>query len=140
MLHNAETQKWVREQGSYEERLAGLEEELALAQHVAGQLDDQKQENLMLKETIDRLRFEMDELRVSTRAGAEKSVSRQASVSRSLGAEIARGMKEAKWDSDEENEEESVGGETAIDEDDDDTESEDVVQTIITRKKKVRSS
>ncbi|KAF9260221.1 hypothetical protein L218DRAFT_827851, partial [Marasmius fiardii PR-910] len=54
--------KWSRERDTYEDRIARLEKELT-AQTAHASLDEQKQENLILKETIDRLRFDMDELR-----------------------------------------------------------------------------
>ena len=52
-LHSVEAQKWLREQANYEERIAILEGELSIAQQAQAQLDEQKQENMILKETID---------------------------------------------------------------------------------------
>ncbi|KAL1949543.1 hypothetical protein VTO73DRAFT_8424 [Trametes versicolor] len=143
-MQSIETQKWLREQSNYEERIASLEEELLIAQQAQAQLDEQKQENMLLKETIDRMRFDMDELRNSASAlekgGSSGTASAQGSVSKSLGAELLSKMKDGKWDMDEEVEEEPTSFEVEVEAEDDETESEDVVQTIITRtKRKVAS-
>ena len=66
-----ETSKYLKENEAYEERIVLLEQELAFAQQAQTSLDEQKQETLMLKETIDRMRFDMDELRA--RAGRRDS-------------------------------------------------------------------
>ncbi|KAI8969509.1 hypothetical protein BD414DRAFT_525819, partial [Trametes punicea] len=143
-LQAIENQKWQREQANYEERIAALESELMFAQQTQAQLDEQKQENMLLKETIDRMRFDMDELRNSA-SGLEKgsgsgTASAHGSMSKSLGAELLSKMKDGKWDLDEEVTEEPSSFEVEVDAEDDETESEDVVQTIITRtKRKVAS-
>lgn len=148
--------KWAKEQQGYEERIAHLEEELSVAQGVYVQLDEQKQENLLLKETIDRMRFEMDEMRANAALGLLPSggaASAANTISKSLGAEL---MGKMKW---EEEESDGEGGEgveegksvelqsegegsslTAVEHEDEDSEDEDVIQTIITRKKRVSSS
>ena len=62
------------------------------------ELDTQKQDNIVLKETIDRLRFELDELRAShalemaSLSGSSAPNSRPPTLSRSLGSEFQRGM------------------------------------------------
>jgi hypothetical protein len=138
-LQQLENQKVARERTSYDERIAVLESELAVAQQAHAQLDEQKQENLMLKETIDRMRFDMDELRTTQQTGAGGSgsgtLSRQTSVSRSLGAELLGKM--GQWQEGTEEEVEEEDDKTAVDDDGDETEGEDVVQTIITRTKRV---
>lgn len=139
-LQALEAQKYLREHDSYEERLAQLEAELSHAQQAHAQLDEQKQENLMLKETIDRMRFEMDEMRSLGAMGAghgtgSGSGSVRGSVSKSLGAELL-GKMGAQWGMDEE-EEEGLDLEVE-DREDTEGEEEDVIQTIITRKKRVR--
>ncbi|EEB92001.1 hypothetical protein MPER_09552 [Moniliophthora perniciosa FA553] len=53
-LHEMEGSKWSKEREVYEDRIIRLEQELVIAQQAMGQLEEQKQENLMLKETIDR--------------------------------------------------------------------------------------
>ncbi|KAF5359695.1 hypothetical protein D9756_003571 [Leucocoprinus leucothites] len=157
-LHELESNKWAREQQSYEERIAHLEEELGVAQGVYVQLDEQKQENMLLKETIDRMRFEMDEMRANAAlglppGGGGAGGSGPGSLSKTLGAEL---MGKMQWEG--EGDDEGAGGQeveesldegsslevpersedesvTAV-EDDEDTEDEDVIQTIITRKKR----
>ncbi|KAI0707312.1 hypothetical protein C8Q76DRAFT_629087 [Earliella scabrosa] len=144
-LHAVEAQKWLREQATYEERILVLEGELNVAQQAQAQLDEQKQENMMLKETIDRMRFDMDELRNSAhsldKGGGSGTASAHGSVSKSLGAELLSKMKDGKWDMEEEEEEEEPHSvEIEVTPEDDETESEDYVQTIITRtKRKVAS-
>lgn len=119
-----------------------LEQQLAVAHEAQIHLDEQKQENLLLKETIDRMRFDMDELRlkadgnVPSDATAKGQMSNQGSLSKSLGQELAR--MGGKWPGGEDSDEEDDS--TAVSEDGsagEGTEGEDVVQTIITRRKKV---
>ncbi|EIN10093.1 hypothetical protein PUNSTDRAFT_133858 [Punctularia strigosozonata HHB-11173 SS5] len=135
-LQQLENQKVARERTSYDERIAVLENELAIAQQAHAQLDEQKQENLMLKETIDRMRFDMDELRTTqqTGGGGSGSLSRQTSLSRTLGAELLGKM--GRWEEGADDEPEEEDDKTAVDDDGDETEGEDVVQTIITRTKR----
>lgn len=145
-LQNIEGTKWAREQTNYEERIAYLENELIVAQQAQVQLDEQKQENMMLKETIDRMRFDMDEMRNSAASahltlGGSGNSSAPGSVSKSLGAELLSKMKDNKWgmDEDDEDEDEVSRELAALQEaaEEDDTDGEDVIQTIITRTKRV---
>ncbi|KAL4064609.1 hypothetical protein J3A83DRAFT_4273272 [Scleroderma citrinum] len=135
-LHALEAQKWARELESYEGRIFALEGDLALAQQAHAQLDEQKQENLMLKETIDRMRFEMDEMRNNAsglgNGGGSRGSSQRGSVSKSLGAELL-GKMGPQWEMEDDD---SDGEEFEAD---DDTEGEDVIQTIITRKLRKRN-
>lgn len=134
---------------------------MSVAQGVYAQLDEQKQENLLLKETIDRMRFEMDEMRANAALGlppgGSGGTSTANTISKSLGAEL---MGKLKWeegrDGDDEGGGEEEGSEegksldtersegddstTAVEVDEDDEDDEDVIQTIITRKKRVRLS
>jgi hypothetical protein len=120
----------------YEERIALLERDLEVLSIAQAQLDEQKQQNLFLKETIDRVRYEMDEMRNAAPGNiAGSGLSSAANtISKSLGAEL---MGKMKFDIDSDDE----GGDTAV-EDEDKTEGEeeeeDVVQTIITKRKRVR--
>ena len=122
----------------YEERILLLERDLEVLSIAQSQLDEQKQQNLFLKETIDRVRYEMDEMRNAAPGNiAGSGLSSAANtISKSLGAELMGKMK-FDMDSDDDLEE----GDTAV-EDDDKTEGEDeeedVVQTIITKRKRVR--
>lgn len=141
-LQALETQKYMREHDSYEERLSQLESELMHAQQAHAQLDEQKQENLMLKETIDRMRFEMDEMRslgaLGGPGGGSGTGSVRGSVSKSLGAELL-GKMGAQWGMEDEEEDEHEGLELDGEDEHGTDEEEDVIQTIITRKKRVRS-
>ncbi|EGO24332.1 hypothetical protein SERLADRAFT_361453 [Serpula lacrymans var. lacrymans S7.9] len=144
-LQVLEAHKYAKEHDNYEERIAHLENELEITQQAHAQLDEQKQENLMLKETIDRMRYDMDEMRNSatnaTQGGSSAGSSAANSISKSLGAELLGKMGNSRWglkDEGEETIEEGDSGEVEMD-DDDDTEGEeeeDVIQTIITRKKR----
>ena len=118
-----------------------LEQDLGIAQQTQASLDEQKHQNLMLKETIDRMRFDMDELRAGLASSAAGSGTNSApsSVSRSLGAELLSKLTDdGGW---LDNEDEGDSAETlrvlGIEGGGDDTEDEDIVQTIITRTKKV---
>ncbi|KAF8910537.1 hypothetical protein CPB84DRAFT_1763906 [Gymnopilus junonius] len=142
-LHEIESAKWTKEHENYEERIVQLEMELNLALEAHRHLDEQKQENMLLKETIDRMRFDMDEMRnsmsSSTAGGASGQSSAANTVSKSLGAELAGKMT---WDLEEQSERSGyVSEETTVIEEEEtevegDEEEEDVVQTIITRKKR----
>ena len=105
----------------------------------------------MLKETIDRMRFDMDEMRnnaasASSAAGGGPG-SAAGSMSKSLGAELLGKMGDGEWDEVKARGrielEEETGSESEVTvvetaSDGEETEGEDVVQTIITRKKRVR--
>ena len=136
-LQELEISKWQEQRDRAEAYTFSLESQLTLAGESQRQLEEQKQENLLLKETIDRMRFDMDELRTkadSQFGGANNAAMSQASIGKNLGAELARALNE---DTDIDTADED----TAVDEseagDANDTESEDVIQTIITHKKRV---
>ncbi|KAF5327753.1 hypothetical protein D9619_004089 [Psilocybe cf. subviscida] len=143
-LHEIETNKWTREHDAYEERIALLQRDLETAMEAHGELEEQKQENMMLKETIDRVRFEMDMMRQSLDnngvAGGSGHGSAASTMSRSLGAELQGQLGE--WEQDGRDEIVSEGS-TAVEDDDtegEDDGDEDVIETIITkRKRKVAS-
>ena len=148
-LHEIETHKWQREHDTYEDRINQIELELSSALEAHTHLDEQKQENLLLKETIDRMRFEMDEMRHAASSntlvggGSSGHSSAVNTMSKSLGAELAGKMNY--WDMDGEGEGDS--GEmmmmmspetTVVDEDETEVEEdEEVIQTIITKRKRV---
>ena len=122
----------------YEERILLLERDLEVLSIAQAQLDEQKQQNLFLKETIDRVRYEMDEMRNAAPGNiAGSGLSSAANtISKSLGAELMGKMK-FDMDSDEDLED----GDTAVEDEDktaSEEEEEDVVQTIITKRKRVR--
>lgn len=103
----------------------------------------------MLKETIDRMRFEMDELRTAVVGGGGSGApSIKGSVSRSLGAELLK-MNSGEWDRDQGHVEEHEHDplyhghehEEDVHSDEEETdEGEDVIQTIITRTKRVSTA
>jgi hypothetical protein len=122
----------------YEERILLLERDLEVLSIAQAQLDEQKQQNLFLKETIDRVRYEMDEMRNAAPgniAGSGlSSASAANTISKSLGAELMGKMK-FDMNSDEDLEE----GDTAVEDGKTEgEEEEDVIQTVITKRKRVR--
>jgi hypothetical protein len=132
-------------QHNYKQRIQALHEDLESAQQAVAALDEPKQENLMLKVTIDRMRFDMDEMRMNAMGGRGGGMgeSVQGSMSKSFGAELSRRMKEMDaWEAEEPEEPEPRDEEEiAVGEIDDgeETEGEDMLQTIITRTKQVSS-
>ncbi|KAJ7168692.1 hypothetical protein C8R46DRAFT_1162963 [Mycena filopes] len=151
-LTQIEIARYAREHEVYEERITQMEKELAAAMQAHARLEEQKQENMLLKETIDRMRFDLDEMRSSSNGAAGGGTSGASSaantMSKSLGAELLGKMGRSGWGIDGEGEDEgkSVDGEeeeepTVVvvekkEGEDEDTEGEDVIQTIITRKKR----
>lgn len=146
-LHEIEVVKWQKEHDTYEERLSALQSELNLALQAHTQLDEQKQENMLLKETIDRMRYEMDEMRNTASnlnglgAGTSGMSSAMNTLSKSLGAEL---MGKMKWEEDEGEERgDELGSDVNITvetDEGDQTEGEDeedFIQTIITKRKRV---
>ncbi|KAF8323255.1 hypothetical protein DL93DRAFT_2223196 [Clavulina sp. PMI_390] len=121
---SADVEKLHAQHDAAQELLVSVNRELDAAREAMASLDRQKQENLSLKETIDRLRFEMDELRNSrTDAGnASAGPSRVGTAVPSLAAEMAMRLKEAEGDRPQ-----STG--------DGDEQDEDYVETVITRRK-----
>ncbi|GJE89826.1 hypothetical protein PsYK624_059350 [Phanerochaete sordida] len=135
-LQALDLKKWEDEQAHWLEQMRGLQEELAAAQRTAASLDEQKQDNMMLKEVIDRLRFELEEMRATANSGhsANGGASAKGTISKSLGAELLRKLETGEW----EGEERPAPAPEPVEEEseDDDTEDEDIVQTIITRTKR----
>lgn len=141
-LHEIETGKWAKEHESYEERIAQLEIELSSAMEAFTRLDEQKQENLLLKETIDRMRFDMDEMRHAMVPGASGNSGHSSvanTMSKSLGAEL---MGQMHWEmsshTEVDTDDQVSEGPTVIEEEEAEVdEDEDVIQTIITKRKRV---
>lgn len=136
-LQSIEVRKLEDESAHWQSQIRQLEEELSRAQLAQVALDEQKHENMMLKETIDRMHFEMDEMRTAAVGGHPGSgvTSVKGSVSKSLGAELMSQMKGSSWEMDTEDEpdvEEEVIQEREVDTDSEDIET---VETIITRKR-----
>ncbi|KAF9519695.1 hypothetical protein BS47DRAFT_1079712 [Hydnum rufescens UP504] len=64
--HQHEITKWRSERELSEATIESLKAELNVAQQAQETLEQQKQANFMLKETIDRLRLDLDEIRTTT--------------------------------------------------------------------------
>ncbi|KAI5886088.1 uncharacterized protein SCHCODRAFT_02112215 [Schizophyllum commune H4-8] len=151
--HQQEAEKHTVVIASYEERLVAMQELVEQLRQAQEELIGQKNENMALKETIDRMRFEMDELRASQPSGllmdpATKAIGRppseRGSVGKSLGAEMLGKMKfgyrGAGEDDGEEHEDDSEDGNTTIEEETVVESSDDEFQTetIVTRRKRVK--
>lgn len=94
------------------------------------ELEEHKQENMMLQETIDRVRFEMDTIRQSLNNASASDVEiAWYGAARPVGR-VGAGL-------------EVSAGSTAVEDDDTEGEAdadEDMIGTIITNRKQVRSS
>ncbi|KAM0755554.1 hypothetical protein T439DRAFT_320247 [Meredithblackwellia eburnea MCA 4105] len=131
--HALQVQQFDKDCELLQSAITKLEEDLGQARRAQDALDHQKQENMMLRETIDRLRFDMDEMRGANRKsrfldgssieGSDGS-SLPGTMSRNLGLELARrlGEKEVEEEGSE------IEGESA--------EEEDIVVTTHRRVKK----
>lgn len=135
-INHLDMRRMEDEHDSFICQIRNLEEELVAAQKTQAALDEQKQENMALKEIIDRMRFEMDEMRVAAASGLNVSGGSSAknTISKSLGAEMMKltdmfGKEDVPVERDDQEEEEE--------EEEVETEGEDVIQTIITRTKRV---
>ncbi|GAA5998226.1 hypothetical protein JCM5350_007943 [Sporobolomyces pararoseus] len=137
--HALQVQQFERDRELLQQGISKLEQDLEDARKAQDSLDDQKQENLVLKETIDRLRFDLDEMRTASRksgfldpsaVASSPGKSLQASITRSLGRELASHLAN-------EEESESEGEET---EGDGDGEDEIIVTTQRRIKKRGKKS
>lgn len=124
--------QWKSAHDIAEASIQQLEKELAATRAAQLSLDEQKQENAMLKETIDRLRFDLDDLRLtktqqsqgSSRPGSMFN-SLDPSMSRTLANEIKRQFAEKENEKEEEETEEPER----------ESEDDEFVETIIKRRK-----
>lgn len=106
-LHAAQVQQFEQDNQLLQQAVSRLEAELVEARLIADELDAQKQENLSLKETIDRLRFDLDEIHATSKkasvlAGGGGDTDAEAgklTVSKSLGRELAMQLAGAGEDS-----------------------------------------
>lgn len=97
---NSELAKVTRERNYFSEKAETALAEIAEMRKELEAADEQRSEILQLKETIDRLRLELDEARAQNRKVESSSLSRDAStsgsdsvpstLSRNLGRELAR--------------------------------------------------
>ncbi|CAG7849354.1 SubName: Full=Uncharacterized protein {ECO:0000313/EMBL:CCA78069.1} [Serendipita indica DSM 11827] len=125
-----------------EEQVKQLQIELAKANEVHAEYLQQKQENMVLKETIDRLRYDLDDLRTahandSTKGGSSAPGSAMPTMSRSLGSELLRRLNPTEETPDEGEESDTTVEETVEEKIENADGEEDVFQTIITRKRKI---
>lgn len=123
-----------------EEQVKQLQAELSKAQLVHGEFLGQKQENALLKETIDRLRYDLDDLRSahandSTKGGSSAPGSAMPSLSRTLGSELLRRMDSTNEEREDDSDNDTTIEETVEENPEATDDSEDVFQTIITRKR-----
>lgn len=105
--------------------------ELEVAREAQHNLDSQKQENLLLKETIDRLRFDLDEMRTTAQAASSSRASLPGSNVGTMSRDLAHELQGHLRDVNTEDEETEAGD----DSDGQTTEGEDYVETIVTRRK-----
>ena len=107
--------KVVRERDYLQKTVTSLESDLSAARSSIEALEEHKTENLQLRETIDRLRLYLDELRAQARvidSGKSSALSRSASgsdslpasLSRNLGNELARRLRAGQADDGDETE------------------------------------
>lgn len=137
----------------WEDRVAKLERDVEEAREGCAQLEQQKIENLGLKETIDRMRFEMDDMRSAMTSGlgaipgmpGSGVSSRMNTVSKSLGAELQSQLEKeeerrrAEGDAGEDSESEDTVVDEIVEDDKEDDEG-NIVTTIIKRtRRKVAS-
>ncbi|SCV68675.1 BQ2448_796 [Microbotryum intermedium] len=128
-----QAQQLERDREILQGAISRLEADLRVASQAQDTLDAQKQENLVLKETIDRLRFDLEEMQSSNRksgfleGGMPDSPDRAGmnSMSRSLGKELARNLAQEAMAARREAEEDS--GESGEAED-----SDEVNETVVT--------
>ena len=127
-IHDAEQRDQNRL--ANETRVVQLEEELISMREAEGNLDLQKAENLLLKETIDRLRFELDELTNNATSGSigVGLASHTGTMSKSLGAEFSRVHQYEIEEANPENAHSNFDGESTEGE-------EEEIKTIIRRKR-----
>ncbi|KAF8340556.1 uncharacterized protein EI90DRAFT_2080986 [Cantharellus anzutake] len=79
-VHQNDLTKWRNERELAEANIESLKAELAAAQSAHQSLEEQKQANQMLRETIDRLRLDLDEIRISNTAGGGKDSAKSTAI------------------------------------------------------------
>ncbi|KAF8342619.1 uncharacterized protein EI90DRAFT_3011139 [Cantharellus anzutake] len=120
----ADAEKWKNSAEVAQQMIASLTAELEAVRNAAQALDAQKQENISLKETIDRLRLDLDELR-NAKSASSGGISRSGTISGSLALEMS-GLHHGE-EGDPSSEDGTVVGHEYGD--------EGVVQTVVTREK-----
>ena len=98
--HAAQVQQLEEDNGLLQQAVTKLEADLLEAKSLQDELDAQKQDNLSLKETIDRLRFDLDEIHSTSKkasilaGGGADSPADKLTASKSLGRELAQKLAE----------------------------------------------
>ncbi|WAR60435.1 hypothetical protein PtB15_9B374 [Puccinia triticina] len=92
--HASEVKKWELDRQMREEHIKNLNMELQELQTTREILEEQKQANLDLKATIDRLKYELDEQRTRN-AGSSVADSRPTSIAGSLSQNLGEEFKKA---------------------------------------------
>lgn len=120
--------QYTREIHTLEAEIKRIESDLVIARRAESVLETQKQENLQLKETIDRMRFDLDEARAAVATANKGSHGRNGTISsaggtlsRNLGDEINRRLLNAEVVSEEHEESE---------------EGDSIVETIVTTQRR----
>ncbi|QRW03838.1 hypothetical protein RhiLY_02837 [Ceratobasidium sp. AG-Ba] len=131
--HEGEVQKWGREREALENSMETLETELAITRQAVNELDEQKQENLLLKETIDRMRFDLDALRAGM--GPSSAQEGQGTLSRSLANEIRAGFERREREREEAQDEDEVEG-VVVEHHDGEGSDDGYIETTITTSRK----
>ncbi|KAG9099085.1 hypothetical protein FS749_002156 [Ceratobasidium sp. UAMH 11750] len=134
-VHEGEVQKWAREREALEHSMESLEVELNITRQAANELDEQKQENLLLKETIDRMRFDLDALRAGM--GPAATHEGQGTLSRSLANEIREGFERREREKEEAHDADEVDGVVVEHQDGEGSEDGYIETTITTSRKRV---
>ncbi|KAG8720121.1 hypothetical protein FRC08_001146 [Ceratobasidium sp. 394] len=134
-VHEGEVQKWAREREALEHSMESLEVELNITRQAANELDEQKQENLLLKETIDRMRFDLDALRAGM--GPSATHEGQGTLSRSLANEIREGFERREREKEEAHDADEVDGVVVEHQDGEGSEDGYIETTITTSRKRV---
>ncbi|KAG8696282.1 hypothetical protein FRC09_008609 [Ceratobasidium sp. 395] len=132
--HEGEVQKWNREREALENSMETLEVELNMTRQAVHELEEQKQENLLLKETIDRMRFDLDALRAGM--GPAAAPEGQGTLSRSLANEIREGFERREREREEAQDAEEVDA-VVVEHDGEGSEDGYIETTITTSRKRV---
>jgi len=84
--------QYTRELHSLEADVKRLEQDLATARRAESVLETQKQENLQLKETIDRMRFDLDEARAAAANSGKSGHGRMGTSASSVGGTLSKNL------------------------------------------------
>jgi hypothetical protein len=129
--------QWAREREALEKSIETLEVELSVTRHASNELDEQKQENLLLKETIDRLRFDLDALRAGMTSSVGGQNQGQGILSMSLANEIREGFERREREERENEREQDDADAEVIVEDGEGSEDGYIETTVTTTRKRV---